>query len=172
MNCHFVAYNMHNECANAEVMHSVADYPYLYTPLTNGDTFMQKTLTTCPYCGSGCTFFLEVDGDTITQVTPNTVNAVNNGSLCSKGHFGTDFVHSKDRLTRPLIRKNNVLTPVSWKEAYEYTANRFLQISAEHGSNTIAGFSSARCTNEENYLFQKMMRAVLGTNSIDHCARL
>ena len=133
---------------------------------------MQRTLTTCPYCGSGCTFFLEVDKNTITGVTPNTVNAVNNGSLCSKGHFGTDFVHSKDRLTTPLIRKNNVLTPVSWQEAYKYTSERLLQLSDQYGGRSIAGFSSARCTNEENYLFQKMMRAVLGTNSVDHCARL
>ena len=133
---------------------------------------MEKILTTCPYCGSGCSFFLEVEENTITRVIPNTVNAVNNGSLCSKGHFGTDFVHSKDRLTTPLIRKDNVLTPVGWDEAYAYTAQRLLTIAEKHGGRSIAGFSSARCTNEENYLFQKMMRAVLGTHSVDHCARL
>ena len=133
---------------------------------------MKRTLTTCPYCGSGCTFFLEVENNTIRKVIPNTKNAVNKGSLCSKGHFGTDFVHSKDRLTTPLIRKNGVLTPVSWEEAYTFTASRLLKYSKENGPNSIAGFSSARCTNEENYLMQKMMRAVLHTNSVDHCARL
>ena len=81
-------------------------------------------------------------------------------------------MHSKDRLTGPLIRKNGALIPVSWQEAYSYTAKGLLKISEQHGGKAIAGFSSARCTNEENYLFQKMMRAVLGTNSVDHCARL
>ncbi len=133
---------------------------------------MKKTLTTCPYCGSGCTFFLEVEAGTISGVTPNCNGSVNNGALCSKGHFGTDFVQSRDRLTTPLIRKNGVLTPVGWREAYSYTAERFLDVVNKHGGKSVAGFSSARCTNEENYLFQKMLRAALGTNSVDHCARL
>jgi len=133
---------------------------------------MKRTLTTCPYCGSGCTFYLEVENNTIVKVIPNTENAVNNGSLCSKGHFGMDFVQSKDRLTTPLIRKNGTLTPVSWKEAYTFTASRLLKYSKENGPNSVAGFSSARCSNEENYLMQKMMRTVLHTNSVDHCARL
>jgi formate dehydrogenase major subunit len=133
---------------------------------------MKRTLTTCPYCGSGCTFYLEVENNTIVKVIPNTENAVNNGSLCSKGHFGMDFVQSKDRLTTPLIRKNGILTPVSWKEAYTFTASRLLKYSKENGPNSVAGFSSARCSNEENYLMQKMMRTVLHTNSVDHCARL
>lgn len=136
------------------------------------DIIMKRTLTTCPYCGSGCTFYLEVENNTIVKVIPNTENAVNNGSLCSKGHFGMDFVQSKDRLTTPLIRKNGTLTPVSWKEAYTFTASRLLKYSKENGPNSVAGFSSARCSNEENYLMQKMMRTVLHTNSVDHCARL
>jgi len=133
---------------------------------------MQQTLTTCPYCGSGCTFFLEVENNTIVKVTPNTNIGVNNGVLCAKGYYGMDFVHSKDRLTAPLIRKKGVLTEVSWEEAYTHIASRLLNYVQEHGPNSVAGFSSARCTNEENYLMQKMMRAVLGTNSVDHCARL
>lgn len=133
---------------------------------------MQQTLTTCPYCGSGCTFFLEVENNTIVKVTPNTNNGVNNGVLCAKGHYGMDFVHSKDRLTAPLIRKKSVLTEVSWEDAYTHIASRLLNYVQENGPNSVAGFSSARCTNEENYLMQKMMRAVLGTNSVDHCARL
>jgi formate dehydrogenase major subunit len=136
------------------------------------DAPMKRTLTTCPYCGSGCSFFLEVTNNTITKVIPNKDNSVNKGSLCSKGHFGMDFVHSRDRLTTPLMRKNGTLTPVSWEEAYTHIASRLLKYSKENGPNSIAGFSSARCTNEENYLMQKMMRAVIGTNSVDHCARL
>ncbi len=133
---------------------------------------MQQTLTTCPYCGSGCTLYLEVEDNTIVKVTPNTLNSVNEGALCSKGHFGMDFVHSKDRLTSPLIRKNGKLTEASWEETYNFIATRLLRYSKDFGGSSIAGFSSARCTNEENYLMQKMMRAVLGSNSVDHCARL
>jgi len=133
---------------------------------------MQQVLTTCPYCGSGCTLYLEVENNTIVRVRPNDVNSVNEGALCSKGHFGMDFVHSKDRLTSPLIRKNGELTEASWEEAYNYVASRLLHYADEYGGSSIAGFSSARCTNEENYLMQKMMRAVLGSNSVDHCARL
>ncbi len=133
---------------------------------------MTQILTTCPYCGSGCTLYLEVEDNTIVKVRPNSINSVNQGVLCSKGHFGMDFVHSADRLSSPLIRKDGKLTETSWEEAYSYIASRLLRYSKDYGGNSIAGFSSARCTNEENYLLQKMMRAVLGTNSVDHCARL
>ena len=133
---------------------------------------MNRVLTTCPYCGTGCTFFLNVENEEIVSVTPNTVNAVNEGKLCSKGHFGFDFVHHRDRLTNPLIRKNGELIEVTWKEAIDFIVSKIKKTIEEYGADGIAAFSSARCTNEENYLMQKLMRAVIGTNNIDHCARL
>lgn len=133
---------------------------------------MQSILTTCPYCGTGCTFYLNVKDGEIVSVTPNEKNAVNGGKLCSKGHFGFDFVHHKDRLKNPMIRKNEKLEEVSWEEAFEFITSKLKSTIKDHGPDSIASFSSARCTNEENYLMQKLMRAAIGTNNIDHCARL
>lgn len=99
-------------------------------------------------------------------------NSVNQGSLCAKGHFGFDFVHHPDRLTSPLVRKNGVLVETDWDEAFSVITERFKSFKKDFGPDSIAGFSSARCTNEENYLMQKFMRAAIGTNNIDHCARL
>ncbi|SKA82530.1 Molybdopterin oxidoreductase Fe4S4 domain-containing protein [Desulfobaculum bizertense DSM 18034] len=133
---------------------------------------MKKVLTTCPYCGSGCTFYLLVEDGTIRGVEPNKENSVNNGSLCCKGHFGYDFVHHKSRLKTPLVRKNGKLVEASWEEAYAVIAKRLGAIKKDFGPDSIAGFSSARCSNEENFLMQKFMRAAIGTNNVDHCARL
>lgn len=133
---------------------------------------MKSVLTTCPYCGSGCTFSLNVEGDQIVSVTPNQDNSVNQGVLCLKGHFGFDFVHNKKRLTKPLIRKEGMLVEASWDEAIGLVAAKMKAAAAEAGPDSIAAFSSARCTNEENYLMQKLMRAAIGTNNVDHCARL
>lgn len=133
---------------------------------------MNKVLTTCPYCGSGCTFSLLVEDGVIKGVEPNKTESVNKGSLCSKGHFGFDFVHHKDRLTKPLVRKNGKLQESTWEEAYRVISTCLKGIIAEHGPYSVAGFSSARCSNEENFLMQKFMRAAVGTNNVDHCARL
>lgn len=133
---------------------------------------MNSILTTCPYCGTGCTFFLNVEGEKIISVTPNDLNAVNEGKLCSKGHFGFDFVQHKERLTNPLIRKEGKLVEVTWEETIRFVASKMKKTIKKCGADSIAGFSSARCTNEENYLMQKLMRAVIGTNNVDHCARL
>lgn len=134
---------------------------------------MKSILTTCPYCGTGCTFFLNVKGGKIVSVTPDDdVNSVNQGKLCSKGRFGFDFVHHKDRLTNPLIRKEGKLVEVTWGEAIDFIVSKIKKTLKEYGSDSVAAFSSARCTNEENYLMQKLMRAVIGTNNVDHCARL
>lgn len=133
---------------------------------------MNSVLTTCPYCGTGCTFYLNVEGNEIISVTPNNENAVNEGKLCLKGHFGFDFVHHPDRLTTPLIKKDGKLVEATWEEAISLVASKLKEIKEKNGSDSIAAFSSARCTNEENYLMQKLMRAVIGTNNVDHCARL
>jgi predicted molibdopterin-dependent oxidoreductase YjgC len=128
--------------------------------------------TTCPYCGCGCGLVLGLRGGRIVRVRGDRANPINRGSLCVKGRFGLDFVHAGDRLTTPLIRKNGNLEPAEWDEALDLVADRLSAIRTEHGPDAIAGLSSAKCTNEENYLFQKLMRAAVGTNNVDHCARL
>lgn len=133
---------------------------------------MQRTTTTCPYCGVGCSLSLEVADGRIKSVSPGPEPSVNQGALCSKGRFGFDFVHHADRLTTPLVRKNGVLTPTAWDEALDLVAARLAEVACACGPDAVGGFSSARCTNEENYLFQKLLRAGAGTNNVDHCARL
>lgn len=133
---------------------------------------MQRTTTTCPYCGAGCSLSLEVEQGRIVSVSPGPEPSVNQGALCSKGRFGFDFVHHRDRLTTPLIRRDGELVPASWNEVLDFVASRMNAIVAEYGPQAVGGFSSARCTNEENYLFQKFFRAGLGSNNVDHCARL
>jgi len=134
-----------------------------------------KVKTTCAYCGVGCQMDLNVRDGRIVKVTGNPAyGPPNEGSLCVKGRFGMDFVGHPDRLRTPLIRrvKGGELAPASWEEAYAFIAERLTAVRQETGPDSIAGLSSARCTNEENYLFQKFMRAVIGTNHVDHCARL
>ncbi len=135
---------------------------------------LDKVRTTCGYCGVGCQMDLNVKEGKIVKVTTPREGAPppNNGSLCIKGRFGYDFVDHPDRLTTPMIRVDGELKEVGWDEAIGYVAEKLNKIKQENGPDAIAGLSSARCTNEENYLFQKFMRAVIGTNNVDHCARL
>ena len=130
-----------------------------------------KVRTTCPFCGVGCNFDLNVKDGKVTGVTSAPDSPVNGRLLCVKGRFGIDYIHSPQRLTTPLIRKNDQLEPASWDEALNLVATRFKEIKAWHGPDALAALSSARCTNEENYVLQKFMRAAIGTNSVDHCAR-
>jgi len=132
---------------------------------------VEEVRSVCPYCGVGCILLLGTRGGRIVSVRPD-FSALNRGQLCVKGRFGLEFVDSPERLTSPLIRRDGELQPASWDEALETVASRFLEIKAEHGPDALAGLASAKCTNEENYLFQKLVRAVFGTNSVDHCARL
>ncbi|OPL15315.1 MAG: NADH dehydrogenase [delta proteobacterium MLS_D] len=132
-----------------------------------------KVRTTCGYCGVGCQIDLNVHDGKIVSVTGNRdYGPPNYGQMCAKGRFGMDFVHSDRRLTTPLIRKNGELEEATWDEAFDYIAEKISAVRDKYGPDSIAGFSSARATNEENYLFQKFMRAVIGTNNVDHCARL
>jgi formate dehydrogenase alpha subunit len=135
----------------------------------------EKVMTTCTYCGTGCTFALNVKDDKIVGVTSardENLSPVNKGALCVKGRFGWDFVNSAERLTTPLIRENGELRPASWDEALDLVADKLSQIKEKYGPDSLMMFSSARATNEENYLAQKLMRAAIGTNNVDHCARL
>ena len=130
-----------------------------------------RVKTICTYCGCGCQLELNVNNNQVTGVNPSE-GGVNNGALCTKGRFGYDFINHPDRLSKPLIRKNGNLEEVHWDEALDYCADKLVDILGKYGSEAVGGLSSARCTNEDNYLFQKFMRGVLGTNNIDHCARL
>lgn len=131
----------------------------------------KKTLTTCPYCGTGCELELHVKDNQITKVKSRP-DSLNHGNLCVKGKFGYDFVNSPERLKKPLLKKGNDFVEIEWEEALDLMAKKFAKIKSDSGPDAIAGLSSAKCTNEENYLFQKLMRSVIGTNNVDHCARL
>ena len=133
-----------------------------------------RTRTTCPYCGVGCQIDLNVKPrtDEIVRVTSEVGCLPNNGNLCVKGRFGMDFVGSDKRLTEPLIKRNGKFEKATWEETIKFVAERLKQIRSEFGADSIAGLSLAKCTNEENYVFQKFIRACIGTNNVDHCARL
>jgi formate dehydrogenase alpha subunit len=128
--------------------------------------------TTCPYCGVGCMLNLHIKENVVYKVTSPFNAPANKGNLCVKGRFGYDFIHSKDRLTKPLMRKNGELVPTSWNEAMKHVAERLLEIRDKYGPDSIGFLVSAKCTNEENYLLQKVARGLIGTNNVDHCARL
>ncbi len=133
---------------------------------------VEKTQTTCPHCGVGCQLELWVKDNRIQRVYGvEKDNTENKGQVCVKSRFGLDFVHSPERLTKPLIRKNGKLEESSWDEALDLVADRFKKIRDEHGSNALGGVASSKSTNEECYLFQKFMRLCLGTNNVDFCTR-
>jgi predicted molibdopterin-dependent oxidoreductase YjgC len=132
----------------------------------------QFVKTTCPFCGCGCQMQLEVLDGRLIGTAPDRYAPMNQGKLCIKGLNAHEFVHSRDRLTRPLIRKGGELQPASWEEALDTVAARLSAIRDAHGGDSLAFLSSARATNEENYLFQKLCRTAFQTNNIDHCARL
>jgi len=128
----------------------------------------REVKTVCPYCGVGCSFYLGVRGGKVVSTRGDVDSPVNKGSLCVKGRFGFDFVNHPDRLKRPLVRKNGQLAEATWEEALKLVASKL----SHYQGDEFATLSSAKCTNEENYLIQKFTRVVMGTNNIDHCARL
>lgn len=128
--------------------------------------------TTCPFCGCGCQMLLEVMDGKLVGTLPFKGAQMNEGKLCIKGWNAHEFVHSPDRLTAPLVRKNGKLQETSWEEAMETIVSNLSAIRDQHGGDSIGFLSSARCSNEENYLLQKLCRAGFGTNNVDHCARL
>jgi len=132
----------------------------------------QTVLTTCPYCGCGCGLLLEVLDGKVIGTLPSKTSPVNEGRLCVKGWTVHEFIMSPSRLTRPLVRRDEALKEASWEEALDLSAKRLKEIKEKYGPDSIAVLTSAKCTNEENYLLQKFTRAVLGNNNIDHCARL
>ena len=133
---------------------------------------LTKVRTTCGYCGTGCNFFLAVKKGRVIKVTSDENAPVNQGNLCIKGRFGYEFIHHPERITSPLIRDGDGFRSASWDEALDLVARRFTELVRQHGPAAVGGFSSSRCTNEENYLFAKWVRACLGSNNVDNCARV
>jgi formate dehydrogenase major subunit len=132
----------------------------------------KKERTVCTYCGVGCNLEVATKTGEIISITAPYDAEVNEGHTCLKGRYAFKFYNHPERLRSPLVRKNGELQPVSWEEAYDYMAEKFASLRDTYGPDSIAGISSARCTNEENYLMQKFIRAVIGTNNIDCCARV
>jgi formate dehydrogenase alpha subunit len=132
----------------------------------------KKVRTICPYCGVGCTLELSIANGRIVRSTAPEDEGTNTGSLCVKGRFGLDFVSHPDRLKYPLVRRKGKLTESTWDEALDLIAKKLTEIKDSSGPDSVGFFSSAKATNEENYIFQKFARAVVGTNNVDHCAHL
>jgi formate dehydrogenase alpha subunit len=145
----------------------------------------EEVKTTCPYCGVGCSIYLGVRDNKVVSMRGDHEGPANRGSLCVKGRWGYDFLSHPERLTKPLIRLPGVarkasqdgqvyeiFREASWDEALKLAANKLLELKEVCGADSIAALSSAKCTNEDNYVMQKFVRAVIGTNNIDHCARL
>jgi len=133
---------------------------------------VHKVKTTCPYCGVGCQIDLHIRDNKIVKITGAEGVPPNFGSLCVKGRFGYDFINKPERLTVPLIKEDGQFREASWDEALSLVAERLGEIKSKSGPDSIGVFSSAKITNEENYLAQKFARAAIGTNNVDHCARL
>ena len=128
----------------------------------------REVKTICPYCGVGCGLYLGVRGSRIVSVRGDTASPVNQGRLCVKGRFGHDFVNHPERLTSPLVKENGEFVKAGWDEALDLVARKLVPYKGD----AFAAMASAKCTNEENYVFQKFVRQVMGTNNVDHCARL
>lgn len=133
---------------------------------------LEKESSICIYCGVGCKIDFYTNKDGVLVKAMGNDDGPNNGHLCVKGRFGFDFVQSPKRLAKPLMKKGGEFEEVSWKEALDFVAGKLKDVKEKNGPDAIAALSSAKCTNEENYLMQKFMRAVIGTNNVDHCARL
>jgi len=133
---------------------------------------MKKVKTTCSYCGTGCNFFLHVKDNKVIKVTSDYEAPVNRGNLCIKGRYGYDFIHSEDRIKTPLIRRGVNFHEATWDEALSLISERFCDLIRRYGPDKVGAFSSARCTNEENYLLAKWVRCAVGSNNVDNCARV
>jgi formate dehydrogenase alpha subunit len=143
------------------------------SPIKGRTWQLDRIQTTCGFCGCGCQLELNsVAKRKVVKVTTKNEAGINQGSLCVKGRFGYDFIHHPDRLTKPLVKKSGAFVEVLWEEALDLVATKLKEIKEKYGPQSIGGISSSRATNEENFLFQKWMRACIGTSHIDNGARL
>ena len=133
-----------------------------------------KVTTTCAYCGVGCSFDAEMKGEQVVRMTPSKEGGANHGHSCVKGRFAWGYATHADRITTPMIRKSihDPWQKVGWDEAFNYAASEIQRIQAQYGKESVGGITSSRCTNEEVYVTQKLIRAVFGTNNVDTCARV
>lgn len=129
-------------------------------------------LTTCPFCGCGCNFYLQVLDGEIVSVVPCKTDEISEGGLCIKGRNAHKFIQHEDRLKTPLVKEKEQFRQTSWQEALDVVSQKLAQIKQKFGPDAIGFLSSAKCTNEENFVLMKFARAVIGTNNVDHCARL
>ena len=134
----------------------------------------RSVTTTCAYCGVGCSFNAEIQGDKVVRMTPNKDGGANHGHSCVKGRFAWGYTTHKDRITTPMIRKSikDPWEKVSWDKAITYAASEIKRIQKKYGADSVGAISSSRCTNEEVYVVQKLVRAAFGNNNIDTCARV
>lgn len=132
---------------------------------------VKEVRTICGYCGTGCGLILEVKDNQIIKVRGDKNAPVNKGQTCVKGAFAYKYVHAEDRLTTPLLRKAGKLVEASWEEALQFIADKLSSIKNQFGPTALSMFACARTTNESNYVTQKFMRAVIGSNNIDGCNR-
>jgi predicted molibdopterin-dependent oxidoreductase YjgC len=133
---------------------------------------VKKVKTTCSYCGTGCNFYLNVRDKKVIKVTSAYDAPVNKGNLCIKGRYGYDFIHSEDRIKTPLIKRDGTFHKATWDEALDLVSSKFKELVEKYGPEKVGGFSSSRCTNEENYLLSKWVRCAVGSNNVDNCARV
>jgi formate dehydrogenase major subunit len=134
----------------------------------------RAVVTTCAYCGVGCTFRAEMRGEQLVRMVPWKDGKANRGHSCVKGRFAWGYANHQDRITKPMIRETleQPWREVSWDEALQFTASRLQDIKAKHGARALGGITSSRCTNEETFLVQKLVRAGFGSNNVDTCARV
>lgn len=128
--------------------------------------------TICTYCGTGCGILLIVKDGSVVGARPWPEHPINQDKLCIKGWNVDEFIYHEDRLKKPLVKEGDSFKEVSWEEALKLVAEKLGEAKDKSGPDSVAFLASARCTNEENYLLQKLSRAVIGTNNVDHCARL
>lgn len=131
-----------------------------------------KDIVICPFCGCGCGLYIKADKNVPIGVVPSMKHPINKGMLCVKGWRAHEFINHPDRLTTPILRYKGISRKVSWDEALDFVASKLYHIKEKYGQDSIGFLSSAKATNEENFLLMKFARAVIGTNNIDHCARL
>jgi NADH-quinone oxidoreductase chain G len=156
------------QCIDACPVGALGSKPYRYRSRV---WFMEEQDTVCPYCGCGCTITLGLREGSIIRSIGKDGKGISEGDLCGRGRFGFDYLYSENRITEPLIKRNEGLEPATWEEALSYVAKRLYEIKDEHGPEAIGAIGSQRCTVEDNYMLQKFMREEIGTNNIDSSAR-
>lgn len=156
------------QCIDACPVGALGSKPYRFQSRV---WFMDEHEIICPYCACGCSTSLSLREGRIMRARGKEGVGINRGDLCSKGRFGFDYIYSENRLTTPLIKKDGALVPVSWEEALEYVAKKLEAVKSQHGPSAIGALGSQRCTLEDNYMLQRFLREVIGTDNIDSAAR-